>query len=249
MIRTKLIDRELNPYLDGYYLSELERFEVKENTIGTASITMDTMHGRIDGYMYRTYKELPKFPVLSIDGLTWMSLTPMEVESHFMPIHRATGRVVTGGLGLGYYVQRVLDKPEVEAVVAYETNPDVIALYRANFGQHPKLTIQQANILEMKGETFDSAYIDIYDTPMNPSAPADMSLLLSNNHIQDYRFWTMEAVMLEMIHSGYAEELRQEWLNDATTVGFHLLRIHANNNELRGNGGFWYDTFCNAGLL
>lgn len=46
-----------------------------------------------------------------------------------MAIQLAHGRVGTAGLRLGYFVQRVLEKPEVECVMVYALNDDVLQLY------------------------------------------------------------------------------------------------------------------------
>src|SRR3974377_1497787 len=58
----------------------------------------------------------------------WMSLTPMELESHMPHIAAAHGTVVVAGLGMGFYLYNVLCKPEVRKVIVLEKNKDVANL-------------------------------------------------------------------------------------------------------------------------
>lgn len=51
---------------------------------------------------------------------TWMSLTPNEVFSMRAGVRLATGKVVVGGLGLGWLLQKVCAKPSVKEVILVE---------------------------------------------------------------------------------------------------------------------------------
>ena len=70
------------------------------------------------------------FPVLLENGEVWMSLVLSEIESMREPIRRARGRVITYGLGLGYYAFMASEKNGVESVTVVELNPHVIALFK-----------------------------------------------------------------------------------------------------------------------
>jgi hypothetical protein len=52
----------------------------------------------------------------------WMGVTPMECLTQRQGIRLAKGRVVVGGLGLGWFLNEVCKKPSVERVVVVEKN-------------------------------------------------------------------------------------------------------------------------------
>ena len=161
------------------------------------------------GYMYVEKRRTPlrNVPVMRLDGQVWMSLTPMEIQSSFMAIHLARGRVGTAGLGLGYFVHRVLDKPEVEHVIAYELSQEVLELYARTFGSHPKLELRHANARLLEGEHWDFFYADMYRHLLTPQAIGDMAALCSANRIGRYHWWSIEQAVLEVLHAGLAHRL------------------------------------------
>lgn len=159
--------------------------------------------GRLSGYMYRTFSpETIETVGLFINNQVWMSITPMEVESHYLPIQFAEGKVGVGGLGLGYYVNRILDSTLVDEVHVYETNEDVIALYLEQFCQHEKLTIHNEDVLDLKGESFSFFYMDIYADLLSDDVLPDMKKMLNANDIEHYHFWGMEVYVVTLMNSG-----------------------------------------------
>lgn len=64
-----------------------------------------------------------------IHGNVWMSLTPGEMISQRSGIRRARGKVVIGGLGLGWFLRKVCEKPEVEEVVVVERSRELLDWY------------------------------------------------------------------------------------------------------------------------
>lgn len=183
-------------YFNGQ-LSKYQNLEPKE--IGSAKLIYEDIAGRLDGYLYKSIENIKKVPILTINGQTWMSLTPMEIQSHFIPILKAEGVVGVAGLGFGYYIQEILQKDEVESIDVYEINQDVIDMYIANFGEHEKLNIIKADVLEMKGKEYDFFYADIYPEQMDVSAIEHKNILTYHNNIDDYFFWTQEAVVYTLL--------------------------------------------------
>lgn len=205
---------DINPFERTYYEQEKEWFlsKCKEVKTDRLSIEYKDIHGRLDGFLYMDFLELKNVPIFYIDGKVWMSITPMEVESHYIPIECASGNVGVAGLGLGYYVQRILDKEDVDAVTVYELDQDVIDLYLELFGDHPKLTIVQGDVLETcKNGEFNWFYNDIYANMCEDVAFEHMKILLDNNYIEDYHFWTMEAYALGVIGEGDTSSLPFSW--------------------------------------
>lgn len=57
---------------------------------------------------------------------TWMGLTPMEILTQRPGVALARGRVVVGGLGLGWFLDQVCRKPGVTEVVVVDVEPRLI---------------------------------------------------------------------------------------------------------------------------
>ncbi len=102
------------------------------------------------------------FPVLLEKGNVWMSVVMSEIESMEEPIAAARGKVITYGLGLGYYAFMAAEKPEVESVTVVEMNPRVISLFEKHllpqFTHPEKIHITQADALEYIDAQEDGAY-------------------------------------------------------------------------------------------
>jgi len=62
-------------------------------------------------------------------GAVWMSLTPNEMLSQRSGIRKASGKVLVGGLGLGWFLNKVCAKPEVEEVVVIEKSRELLDWY------------------------------------------------------------------------------------------------------------------------
>lgn len=56
----------------------------------------------------------------------WMSITAMEVMTQRRGLQLATGTVLIGGLGLGWFLRRVCEKPSVKRVIVVEKDRDLL---------------------------------------------------------------------------------------------------------------------------
>lgn len=133
-----------------------------------------------DMIMGEDYREVPPlgffaerfdFPAVLEGGNEWMTLTPVDLDTCEEAIAAAHGRVVTFGLGLGYYAYMVARKPEVESITVVEKSPDVIRLFEKHilpYFDHPeKLRIICADAFvyaerEMPKEKYDFAFVDTW---------------------------------------------------------------------------------------
>lgn len=116
-----------------------------------------------------------RFPFLALaqDGKTWMSVTPHEINTMEQQIQEAHGKVLTFGLGLGYYAFRCLEKENVSSVSVIERDPTLIAFFKERllpFFPHP----ERFRIIEedafhyagaMKKEHYDYAFVDLWHLP------------------------------------------------------------------------------------
>ena len=102
------------------------------------------------------------FPVLEEDGRVWMSVVHSEIASMAAGIAGAHGRVVTFGLGLGYYAFMAAAKDDVSRVTVIEKNSDVTALFETyilpQFPFADKIEIIEADAFRFLEETEDGAY-------------------------------------------------------------------------------------------
>lgn len=75
------------------------------------------------------FRERFAYPAVEQDGREWMAVKPSEIETMRAPIEEATGRVVTFGLGLGYFAYMVSEKPDVTLLDIVERSEEAIALF------------------------------------------------------------------------------------------------------------------------
>jgi hypothetical protein len=59
----------------------------------------------------------------------WMSMTPAEMLSQRSGVQSAEGTVVLGGLGLGWLLRKVCEKPSVERVIVVEKSQELLDWY------------------------------------------------------------------------------------------------------------------------
>jgi len=111
------------------------------------------------------------YPAVLEDDREWMTLMPNETISTLPAVAEASGRVLTYGLGLGYFSFMAANKPDVASVTVVERDPQVIALFRKyilpQFPQPQKIRIIEADAFEFaaaempKGE-YDFVFADIW---------------------------------------------------------------------------------------
>ena len=133
-----------------------------------------------DMMLYDNFREVPPlgffkeefvFPAVLEDGNEWMTLTPVDLDTSDDAIERAHGKVVTFGLGLGYYTYMVSEKESVDSITVVEKSKDVIALFEEyilpQFTHPEKVRIVNADAFEyaeceMPKEKFDVAFVDTW---------------------------------------------------------------------------------------
>lgn len=103
------------------------------------------------------------FPAVKEKNRVWMTVTPNEINTIQPCVKESRGRVLTFGLGLGYYAFHCLLKPEVSRVTVVERNPEVIAVFREwllpHFPRPEALEIVQADAFD-----YATSHLGEYDT-------------------------------------------------------------------------------------
>lgn len=190
----------MKPYNKEYVLDVIKEYnnKIKELQIGDFEIKKNHgIQGILKGYMYEMKSEI-NIDILELRGPSniWMKLTPLEIESSFMSIKFAKGKVGIVGLGLGYVVQEMAKKKEVTEVVVYEINQDVIDLYYNSFEKNNKIKILCEDAFKAKKDNFDFFYVDIYEYKLTKKVVEDYKAFNNIHNIEEYSFWGMEHFLL-----------------------------------------------------
>lgn len=111
------------------------------------------------------------FPAVLENGTEWMTLMPNEMVTTDHAVQQAHGRVLTYGLGLGYFAYLAAEKDSVSAVTVVELSQDVIDLFRTyilpQFPHKEKITLVCRDAFdfashEMTAGRYDFVFTDIW---------------------------------------------------------------------------------------
>ena len=159
------------------------------------------------------YQEIPQigffqkdvyYPAVFENDVLWMSITPNEINTMSQPIKNASGRVITFGLGLGYYAYMVANKEEVTSLTIVEKDEAVINLFKKHilpqFKHQEKINIVQSDAYEFMREndmnSFDYIFIDLHH-----DASDGINVYLKSMAILkdiNAEFWIMDSIVLLM---------------------------------------------------
>lgn len=109
------------------------------------------------------------FPFLEVrqKGTTWMSVTPHEINTMKGAIEKAHGKVLTFGLGLGYFALLASLKKEVGQVTVVELDPTIIELFKRyilpQFPFKEKIRVIQDDAFRFAKKLHDEEYDFIFD--------------------------------------------------------------------------------------
>lgn len=111
------------------------------------------------------------FPAIREDGRVWMTVTPNEINTIQPVVKKSHGKVLTYGLGLGYYAFHCLLRSDVTSVTVVEKNPQVIEALRSLlmpfFPRQEALRIIEADAFEYAQnvapqEGYDVVFTDLW---------------------------------------------------------------------------------------
>jgi len=133
-------------------------------------VTTDVKRHYLDITPIGYFKEPFSFIALKENDVTWMSLTPFEMETMANALNSVSGTVVALGLGLGYFASMAAMKTNVKQVIVVEKDKQVIELYTKHiqpFIPHQnKITIVQNDAFTFLNQKVfaDHIFVDIYRT-------------------------------------------------------------------------------------
>lgn len=169
-------------YLNNAYYKNIKIPEVKNETWELKNQTLrayeafvyddltETDDGRVIppiGFFTKDFK----YPVVLQDNREWMLVTPNEVETMQDAIDAAKGKVLTYGLGLGYYAYMVSEKQEVSSITVVEKDERVIKLFNEyilpQFKHKDKVKVINEDAftyakVQASKENYDLIYADIW---------------------------------------------------------------------------------------
>ena len=114
---------------------------------------------------------------------TWMSMTPLELESQEIGVRLARGHVVVFGYGMGWSAVASALRPEVAAVTVVERDPAIIALHEALDIAAQLPAEARAKIRVVEGD----AYAWRPDGPVNLLMPDIWLPLVSDGRVEEVR--------------------------------------------------------------
>ena len=117
-----------------------------------------------------------RYPAVLENGREWMLITPNEIVTMREPIRRAHGKVLTFGLGLGYFAFMAAGKPDVQSVTVVERDRNVIRLFDTYIRPlfplpcRDKITVLHDDAYQyaekrMKAGKYDFVFADIWHDP------------------------------------------------------------------------------------
>ncbi len=161
------------------------------------------------------FKEIPtvgyftesfSYPAVLEDGREWMTVTPNEIETMREAVSAAEGRVLTLGLGLGYFALMASQKESVESVTVVERDPDVIRLFRTHILPHfphkEKVRVVEADALayldDCPSDGFDLAFADLWHDPSD-GVPLYLALKKKERRLSFPLLYWIESALLSHI--------------------------------------------------
>jgi hypothetical protein len=157
-----------NPYPVGF-----EKVDIPEGISGEWSVTKVSINiDKVGLYNLRVLRDgMPKRIIPegnytrlchSIDVI--MSDTPAEAHEHLIGYHEANGNVLINGLGLGFFLKALINKPTVRFITVIEKSEDVLKLVSQHY-QNDRVAIICADAFDWQprsGERFDYVWHDIW---------------------------------------------------------------------------------------
>lgn len=169
---------ENNPYHQQVHLDYVkdDYFSFKkEKTAGFELFNSDEIqkdpHRELNDWMkLRAMDQHFETLYLYQDDKDWMVDAPSEYNTNYHPSQKAHGKVLTFGLGIGYFLWFVLDNPTVEEVTVIEKNEAVLSMFQRfiypQFPQKKKVHFLLGNAFDYFQESylknFDYVYTDIW---------------------------------------------------------------------------------------
>ena len=239
---TKLL--RLSDYLNNPYLEKLKNLSLSKDdwSLSKKRITAYSLFPYEDEYHYGVNYNLKMslaffdrdyfYPSISLYKNEWMSLNPYEIRTMEIPIALAKGKVLTLGLGLGYFAYMAHLKDEVKEVHIVEMDKSLIEVFNEYFlplFPHPeKIHIHKADafcfIRDINDRDYDYIFSDLWHD-VSDGLPMYLKLKEKFNEFKFTRcvYWIEGAIMtyLRTLVIGVMKDEFQQ-----TSSDYNLLQLH-----------------------
>lgn len=176
----KLIDYQKykdNPYYKNIKIKDIRdgKYELKYDSYYPYEVfPLDDI--KVDNHYYEhsslgfSKEEFP-FIVLNEEKVTWMSITPNEINTMQKAVDEAKGNVLVFGLGLGYYPYMISLKDDVKNITIIEKDKKIIEIFNKyllpQFEHKNKIKIieMDATKYSFDDKTYSYVFIDLWKTP------------------------------------------------------------------------------------
>lgn len=183
-----------------------------------------------EGFIYNDivvqddFREIPRlgffaeeftFPAVLENGVEWMTVTPNEIETMQPVVECVSGKVVTFGLGIGYFTFMVSEKENVDGITVVEKDENVIHLFETyilpQFPNKEKVRIVTMDAFEyaenlMTKEQYDYAFADLWH---NASDGLPLYLKMANMEERypetKFFYWIEESLLSAFRWQAYEE--------------------------------------------
>ena len=195
---TKMVKRlKTNDYKENEYYKNIINPKIKQDNIEFKyeyykpyeGFVFNDIEKDLEGRMYPQvgfFEEHFRYPAILENGRIWMTVTPNEIETMKSPIEKAHGKVLTLGLGLGYYQYMISNKTNVDEIYIIDKNETIINLFKKyilpQFQNKDKIKIIHADAFEflkndMNKYNFNFVFSDLWH---DVSDGVDMYLDIKN---------------------------------------------------------------------
>jgi hypothetical protein len=168
---------------------------------GDWHLTRDHRFGNVRGYFTPGYQKLTEnwvlYHVRDDQAVTWMSITPMELESQSHHALAAHGDVLVGGLGMGVLAYNVAQKANVRTVTVIERDPDIVEIMQIalDWPHWSKVRVVQGDAFattEAALGQYDVALFDIWPMVGDSNLRQDLQRLAQRYNATEFAAWGLE---------------------------------------------------------
>ena len=158
------------------------------------------------GFFPRAYR----YPAVLENGREWMTLMPNETVTTLPAVEKAHGKVLTYGLGLGYFPFMASRKDNVDSVTIVERSPEVIELFKTlllpQFPHKEKIRVICSDAFayweqEMPREGYDFVFADIWhDVGDGKELYLKMRSMEHLSPQTEYTYWLEDTIRCYLAH-------------------------------------------------
>ncbi len=198
-------DIEENPYYQSIQFEDVVagRYTLGHNSYAKYELFQCDLK-EIAGMLFiprlATFDHRFKYPAIMEGNETWMSVTPGEIITMKAGIEHAKGRVLTLGLGMGYFAFMASQKDEVSCVTIIEQSEEVIRLFNTHilpqFPHADKITVIKADALDymkgLEGDIYDYCYGDFWIGTMDYVPYLKLRAIATKFQKMQMEYWIKE---------------------------------------------------------